>query len=681
MRFEYRMTRGAEEPSHIVVDHQQTDGTWAYVKINGKSIHQIHTCETAYVQPLILAIACSDGQYKTRGAANEYTPLTNSKRFKMDYVGTSSNGVLEEGSEWEDCRKWILLQFKAWPTSYSHDDVAKYYNKLKSLLRKVASRNEGGRFQTIKSSVEAKSIMDHFESAPVALDISMDEDDIAVIEERASKNSSVINSNDDSNAAILLFVYKAPGMKGGIPIHNTDLQKLRPGEYLNDLLIEFYFSYLKHQRLTEHEWRASLFLNTFFINALMGETSGFGKRSHEDGYEKGRKWLSKINLFQKQFVFVPINRDQHWFMVVICFVDRVPELMRRKRQEVLERQRREEERQKVKERLRNTGQTTMVIDSDEEEDAEPQIDDNQMMIDVENENQILQRTMEDQTGDIENFTCIDGTDACSICQIQESQPRSNPVILIFDSMQGSNISYRTITRALRTFVCRYANEQMGWEGQDYVKLVEEDFPVLDLRVPQQDNVCDCGVYLLEYSEMFFRKPILQWNHNPINIPNWFAISNVSEKRNDIKVLLSQMKRDPELMLQRRRLRRRPSVAVDPQSDVSESHIPAPPDGFSTSAPPSRNTCNEQRPESSVASSEAESETPATKRKPEGSMSPSKKRSAHTKHNSNGSQHHEEAKDKDKPDSEGTVKAVKDLIPNERMTRGMRKRGESMFSLH
>jgi Ulp1 family protease len=39
----------------------------------------------------------------------------------------------------------------------------------------------------------------------------------------------------------------------------------------------------------------------------------------EKRYDRVRKWTKKVNLFDKDFIVVPINEHAHWFVCIICF--------------------------------------------------------------------------------------------------------------------------------------------------------------------------------------------------------------------------------------------------------------------------------------------------------------------------------------------------------------------------
>merc|ERR1719228_698040 len=36
-------------------------------------------------------------------------------------------------------------------------------------------------------------------------------------------------------------------------------------------------------------------------------------------YERVRKWTKKVDLFEKDFIVVPINEKAHWYVCIICY--------------------------------------------------------------------------------------------------------------------------------------------------------------------------------------------------------------------------------------------------------------------------------------------------------------------------------------------------------------------------
>ncbi len=72
------------------------------------------------------------------------------------------------------------------------------------------------------------------------------------------------------------------------------------------------------------------FYSSFFLNALVS-SPGFldaavpdddrneeWNRNFIQGFNSVRKWTKDINIFKKKYLFVPVNLDHHWSLVVVC---------------------------------------------------------------------------------------------------------------------------------------------------------------------------------------------------------------------------------------------------------------------------------------------------------------------------------------------------------------------------
>ncbi|KAI0695657.1 cysteine proteinase [Cytidiella melzeri] len=99
-------------------------------------------------------------------------------------------------------------------------------------------------------------------------------------------------------------------------VSDKDLQRLKPGQWLNDEIINFYGQLLllrseeaaskanKENKSGKGKFLNAHYFNTFFWSKLTGE-----------GYEKARlaKWTKKIDIFSKDVILIPINHgNAHW---------------------------------------------------------------------------------------------------------------------------------------------------------------------------------------------------------------------------------------------------------------------------------------------------------------------------------------------------------------------------------
>ncbi|KAJ3527118.1 hypothetical protein NMY22_g9899 [Coprinellus aureogranulatus] len=115
------------------------------------------------------------------------------------------------------------------------------------------------------------------------------------------------NPTDDE--IILVFPPDAPGK---VTITNADVARLKPGEFLNDTLIEFGLKLWLKTLEDENPGLAKQVhvFSSFFYKKL-------NKRNIQEGYNSVRKWTSKFDLFDKKYIIVPINENMHWYLAVI----------------------------------------------------------------------------------------------------------------------------------------------------------------------------------------------------------------------------------------------------------------------------------------------------------------------------------------------------------------------------
>lgn len=123
---------------------------------------------------------------------------------------------------------------------------------------------------------------------------------------------------------------------GYLTIREDDKERLEPGQFLNDTLVDFWMSW------SVHSFQAVLLCNRFCVmnshifclnrisrqhrsncgsNRVHFFTSHFLSTVAEDGPEGVASWTQNkkrtIHVFEKKFIFVPVNADLHWSLCVI----------------------------------------------------------------------------------------------------------------------------------------------------------------------------------------------------------------------------------------------------------------------------------------------------------------------------------------------------------------------------
>uniref|UniRef100_A0A8C3RYM5 Sentrin-specific protease 6 n=1 Tax=Chelydra serpentina TaxID=8475 RepID=A0A8C3RYM5_CHESE len=121
-----------------------------------------------------------------------------------------------------------------------------------------------------------------------------------------------------------LIVYPPPPAKGGISVTNEDLHCLNEGEFLNDVIIDFYLKYLVLEKMKKEDADRIHVFSSFFYKRLnqrerrnLHETANLSVQQKRHGRVK--TWTRHVDIFEKDFIFVPLNEAAHWFLAVICF--------------------------------------------------------------------------------------------------------------------------------------------------------------------------------------------------------------------------------------------------------------------------------------------------------------------------------------------------------------------------
>ncbi|OTA61067.1 cysteine proteinase [Hypoxylon sp. EC38] len=105
-----------------------------------------------------------------------------------------------------------------------------------------------------------------------------------------------------------------PQGKSRATVDKEDIPRLDEGEFLNDNLLIFYLRYLQHSLEAKRPDLAQriYFQNTFFYERLRSSRTNQGIN-----YESVRAWTSKVDLFTKDYIIVPINECSHWYVAII----------------------------------------------------------------------------------------------------------------------------------------------------------------------------------------------------------------------------------------------------------------------------------------------------------------------------------------------------------------------------
>jgi sentrin-specific protease 7 len=319
-------------------------------------------------------------------------------------------------------------------------------------------------------------------------------------------------------------------------VYFDDLSRLDEEEFMNDSLIDFYMIYLFKRSGIPHD--KVFFFNTYFFTRLTQKT---GRGSIN--YEAVERWTSKVEIFDYDYVVVPINEDTHWYLAIICNIDKI--------------------RRKAIEEDFDDSIAGLAADADDSSTQEVGPIAAETLAEskpVEGKNPVSYKasSIMKAEGDINLFdeeSKLDlinredaGTDgevrqaATGVSSVPQS-PLNNaayeapsifdeqvvsktvlsnlnaspdkkklkrrsmgpkkdptqPVIIILDSLSQTR---SPTVRALKDWIAAEGKVRRGMEAT----IKEKGFYPKSNQIPTQSNYTDCGVYLLGYAEKFFQDP-------------------------------------------------------------------------------------------------------------------------------------------------------------------------------
>ncbi|KAG0618726.1 hypothetical protein M758_4G088200 [Ceratodon purpureus] len=102
------------------------------------------------------------------------------------------------------------------------------------------------------------------------------------------------------------------------------MEGLRPEMFLSNNIIDFYIKYLERTLLSSEVRERFYFFNSFFFTKLLGNNNASTDMDQcKVDYEQVRKWSGGVNLFEKDYVFIPVLRSSHWSLIIICHLPTV----------------------------------------------------------------------------------------------------------------------------------------------------------------------------------------------------------------------------------------------------------------------------------------------------------------------------------------------------------------------
>ncbi|KAJ3189904.1 Sentrin-specific protease 6 [Gaertneriomyces sp. JEL0708] len=194
--------------------------------------------------------------------------------------------------------------------NYGSYDCLARVKELKSFIEKMRQTQSGRRI-SLASDAAGEIMLSRVHSA-----ITQPRSKRRREEERASPGPRRSKTKPNKGAGTHeLFRYPLEG-KSAVTVRQEDYDRLDEGQFLNDVIIEFYLKYVI-QEIMDPALRDRVHIfNSFFYERLTQKDANT-PTGEKIAYANVKKWTRNVDLFSKEFVFVPVCENMHWYLAFI----------------------------------------------------------------------------------------------------------------------------------------------------------------------------------------------------------------------------------------------------------------------------------------------------------------------------------------------------------------------------
>jgi len=394
-------------------------------------------------------------------------------------------------------------------------------------------------------------------------------------------------------------VYPPPPYIGGLTITHQDQKCLREGEFVNDVIIDFYLKYITLNILSEVDQKRVYIFSCFFYKRLTQQLHGEARQNEEKTtcvmkrrHNRVQKWTRGTDLFSKDFIFIPIIECSHWFLAVVCFAG-IKEAcyVNRETNETFPACRPNPSNVESVTSISKSSSSTFQSSTSSEQP--PSTYQSSVSSKTETKSCSSPKSTCKKSIDLVTLEKVKRKNLFSNCVppkvvktsldvsthqsvylvspfVKVTKPLTNrplfknekqsksfqistidenkwnpskyqyrePCILVFDSLRGPSRSKQV------NFIRDYLT--MEWKAKKAESCGHKEFDKTSLRmnsvqVPQQDNYSDCGIFLLHYVETFFKNPIENFCVPINNLSNWFNTNECKTKRKTILEVIQNLR--------------------------------------------------------------------------------------------------------------------------------------------
>ncbi|KAK0635182.1 hypothetical protein B0T17DRAFT_502752 [Bombardia bombarda] len=310
--------------------------------------------------------------------------------------------------------------------------------------------------------------------------------------------------------------WKMPLVLHRATVDKDDIKRLDEGQFLNDNLIEFSLRHMFMGYSLQHsDLSKRVYLHNSFFYEKLKSTRG------KINYDGVKGWTARVNLLAHDYIIVPVNENYHWWVAIICNPGMLdPDAQRRRKTDTAESSKGKEEdlADKVTSDVvtsdLTTDQTGKQALQSPQELAIAEL--SQLSIDSPREpvnskpNDVLGNGTKGVVDLATDDKTIVGDVSPSVSKTVKQKRKSSgppprkynpedPRIITLDSFGNS---HSPAVSALRSYLV----EEFRDKRNKIINELPAQLGMTAVNIPEQNNFCDCGVYLLGYIQEFLQDP-------------------------------------------------------------------------------------------------------------------------------------------------------------------------------
>ena len=194
------------------------------------------------------------------------------------------------------------------------------------------------------------------------------------------------------------------------------------------------------------------------------------------GFEKVKKWTAKVDIFKMKYVIIPIHSKMHWYLAVIY---NLPALLKKAE---------EQDELTVLDETSNNNSNNSPATGSSSNSSSSSTDGINIPV------RILRNGKEQQSPKSTPTSSRITRSKQAFEHIEET-----PVIFVLDSLRAGSYNLSAF-KPLREYIASEAKDRRNI-------IIDKSLILAKIGVtPQQNNYCDCGVYLIHYAERFLTVP-------------------------------------------------------------------------------------------------------------------------------------------------------------------------------